>query len=54
MSSFARRISMHMSFNGNEHMYISIAWLHVLKSIELGCTRMFTYPCMSNDMSKRK
>jgi hypothetical protein len=28
---YARRISMHISFNGKEHMYISIDWLHVLK-----------------------
>jgi len=33
MSSFARCISMHKSFNGKEIMYIFIVWLHVLKSI---------------------
>jgi len=31
MSSFARCISMHMSLNVKEHMYFSIAWLHVFK-----------------------
>jgi hypothetical protein len=48
MSSFARSISIHKSLNGKELIYISIVWLHVLKSIEFGSTRMFTYPYMSN------
>jgi hypothetical protein len=35
--SFARWISMHMSFNEKEHRHISIDWLHDLRSIEFGC-----------------
>jgi hypothetical protein len=34
MSSFARRISMHKSFNGKELMYISIGWSHDLNAID--------------------
>jgi hypothetical protein len=40
---------MHMSFNGKEHMYISINWMHVLiRELNLevhGCSH---YPGMSN------
>jgi hypothetical protein len=37
--SFARRISIQMSFNGEEHMYTSIEWLHVLRALSLGVHR---------------
>jgi hypothetical protein len=37
--SFARRISMHIIFNGEEHMYTSIRWLHVLRALSLEVLR---------------
>jgi hypothetical protein len=54
MSSFVKRISMHMSFNGEEHMHISIDWLHVLKALSLDVHGCSCYTDMSNVMSMSK
>jgi len=43
--AFARQISMHMSLNGKEHMYISIDWLHDLMTLNLN---VHGYSCCSN------
>jgi hypothetical protein len=55
MSSFTRRIGMHKSLHEKDLTYISIGWLHVLRSyIELESTWIHDYPGASNDMSMSK